>query len=132
MSAHILTFRGVTFFDSTSTGANGGASGVLVPSPMVVEVIEKPVPLGIGYFLKPGNAGPAVHTFDGTWRTTNPAGLLAIISSLGGLPAGLLTDTQWGSFANCVLDPPGTLVPEKTSDEHGYLIRLSLTFRQYP
>lgn len=135
MSGHALSFRGVIFFNSeTGTGGtNGGASGELKVSPMVQEIIVKPFPLGIGYVLQSGNLGPAVHTFDGTWRTNDVSGTLALINSLRGLPTGTLTDTKWGGFPNCVLkDVSGDGEARKTADEWGYLVKWTLTFEQYP
>ena len=133
--SHTVSFRGTTFYDATAgtSAVNGGAAGMLSVSPRVREVIARGFPLGVGYVLKSGNTGPAVHEFGGTWRTNDLSGTLAMLNGLTGLPTGTLSDSIWGNFGNCVLREVRRLgEPRKLDDAWAWLVEARLTFDQYP
>ena len=123
----VVTFGGVTIANESSEAA----SWRFTPGVRGKETIEEAAPQGVGFFLKDGITEAVDHRLDVVWVVGAVKTKLDVLAGLkGGRVTRALVVPEYGTLARCVLtavDPD-----EMRATEGGYLLRASLTFREFP
>lgn len=126
--ADTITYRGSAIWSN----ATDGAGYSFRPATPRREVMETRAPNGgVGYWIQDNGVEAVTHTLEVAWRHAVPATLLANIQAAAmDSTLGSLVVPVWGTFTNCRLE--GVEWGESQGSDGVYLIRATLTFRQYP
>lgn len=125
-----ITYRGATLWDNTVDGAGYSFR----PGASKRDVIETRAPNGgVGYWVQDNGIEAVEHELELAWRYGIPTTLLATIKALAENSAlGTLTIPVWGSYSNCRIANVEWGEAQASDAATGYLVRATLTFRQYP
>lgn len=120
-----ISFRGDTIWED-------GPEFNLTPGGMGEDAVEARSQTGTGYWIKPAGFSYAEHRLDLVFATSDPGALRESLNDMATAVLGTLAVPGWGSFTKCRLLAPSDFSSFKSDDATGYIVRVTLTFREYP
>jgi len=127
MATGNITYKGDTIFSC----ATGGVGWKFTPGFRVKQAYEIQASVGEGYWIKEGPTSAATHTLELTYKAS-AASVIALVYDLIDHRLGTLAVPNYGSFTNCRLSAVSSVETVMLANDDDLVLRLSLTFTQYP
>jgi hypothetical protein len=122
-----ITFAGQTVW----AAATNGAGWSFTPGVPVGGAVEKKAPLGEGWWVLPEGSDFVDHQLELQWRATTPAVIEALLRALPRNVTGSLVVPGHTTKTRCRLAGVGALSSFRSDAGTGYIVRTTLTFREY-